>query len=403
MSYYTNALFSESFSEPEVLSHGLNCASMIDIPEHRSGWNYVKRLCVTHLHDPNGPILVDFVEKIWCWKEFSETKDIYYNNQNYVIRSKDLKMIDGKEYAVLSDDVAVYWNGQEWARSDQTHEYIDAADTYGVFTRPWVGMVHNPMNMPKWFDYGNSPQELVKKPDFQKSMKHCLGMIVFSESLKHQLTEIMPGVPIHVLTHPTEPVGTRWKLSKKTWFPLCRVLQPGTHKKRLVQVGYWLRKLTSIWEVQVPDGWTKHWINRAEHGFRCLEKEIYHEQKGKRLTTYVEIMSLSDKEYDTFLSESVMFIDLYDSSCNNTILEAIVRHVPIVARRLPATEEYLGSDYSLFFDSLEIVPLLLSPERLARAHHQLKALEESGRFYGERFVEDMQSVVKTLESHHSVN
>lgn len=404
MSYYSNTLYVETDITTNMLSdntqrNGLNCASMIDIPEHRSGWNYVKRLCVDHVHDASGPIMVDFVEKMWCWKDETATeKDIYYDNRSYVIPAKDVKMMDGKEYAVLNENTAVYWNGEEWVLSDRTYIEVVTADTYGVFTQPWVGIVHNPVNMPHWFDYGNSPQELVKKPNFQKSMAYCKGLIVFSEDLKRKLATLEGHVPIHVLTHPTEPVGVRWNPTsirrKGLLGPLCWVLKQSQPRKRLVQVGYWLRKLTSIWEVSVPDGWTKYWINRAEHGLRCLEKEIYHEQKALQVCCgqEVKLLRLSNLEYDEFLRDSVMFIDLYDSSCNNTILEAIVRHVPIVTRRLPATEEYLGTDYVLFFDSLETVPSLLSPERLLEAHNQLKMLEASGRFYGERFIQDLRAL-----------
>jgi hypothetical protein len=325
------------------------------------------------------------------------------NSTNHDVPTENVKMIQGKEYAVLDDTTSVYWNGSAWVASDLRHETVVAADTYGVFTVPWVGIVHNPMNMPKWFDYCNSPQELWKRPNFQKSLKHCLGLIVFSEDLKHKLKKLSPDVPIEAITHPTELTGQRWIPPQrvqpsqdfscgnlKLWF---RMFKKGFHKRRLVQVGYWLRRLTSIWEVEVPWTWTKYWINRAEHGFTCLEKEIFYEKRVKQVIHgSVETLSLSNSEYDRFLSRSVMFIDLYDSSCNNTIVEAIVRHVPIVVRRLPATVEYLGEDYCLFFDSLDEVHDLLHDERVFHAHTQLKMLEESGKFYGERFVSSMREL-----------
>lgn len=439
MSFYTSALYAESASsyddQPDNKRSGLfNCESMLDIPEHRSGWNYVKRLCTKHLHDPQGPVLVDFVEKIWCWKEtntFGE-KDIYFAGRSFMVPVEEIKMIEGQEYVVLQVDgldIVVFWNGTEWARSERVRpEKVRSADTYGVFTTPWVGIIHNPMGMPAWFDYSNSPQELIKKRDFLKSLPYCQGLLVFSEDLKQNLLSVMEWpCPIEVVLHPTEPTGKRWKPpppktisydrsfetrsdSKKhaAWLNLCLhfvtklfskhktnpVVKTVPREYRLVQVGYWLRRLTSIWEVQLPPHWNKYWINRADHGFTCLEKEIYHEHRGKQVTqNVVKTIQLSNDDYDRFLSESVMFIDLYDSSCNNTILEAIVRHVPIVARRLPATVEYLGEDYCLLFDSLdEIHDMLSSDDRILRAHEQLKRLEQSGRYYGEYFLNSMKKV-----------
>lgn len=394
MSFYTNELYHEGHQKPESVNQDkgiLDCSSMLDIPEHRSGWNYVKRLCNVYLHDPSAPILVDFVEKIWCWKDFSlKEKDIYYDNESYVVPVEHVKMINGKEYALLNETTAVFWNGQEWAKSDLDVNIVRAADVYGIFTTPWVGMIHNPVDMPVWFDYCNSPQELLRKELFQKSLQFCRGLIVFSEDLKEKLLK-MGGWPceIDVVTHPTEPTMVRWKRS-----PFTNCL--GLTRNRLVQVGYWLRRLSSIWEVQVPNKkWKKYWINRAEHGFACLEKEIYHENLVKTIICNkdrVNVLSLSNDAYDDFLSKSVMFVDLYDSSCNNTIIEAIVRHVPIVVRRLKSTEEYLGKDYCLFFDCLEEVPELLVPERIQHAHEQLKALEMSGNFYGDHFVRQMRQL-----------
>ena len=395
MSFYTNTLYQESSGGQEPSNnHGiLDCSSMLDIPEHRSGWNYVKRLCNVYLHDPSGPILVDFVEKIWCWKDFSlKEKDIYYENESYVVPVENVKMINGKEYALLNETLAVFWNGQEWVRSDLDTDLVRAADVYGIFTTPWVGMIHNPVDMPVWFDYCNSPQELLRKELFQKSLQFCRGLIVFSEDLKQKLLS-MGGWPceIDVVTHPTEPTPVRWKRSP---FNCLGTFQ---QRNRLVQVGYWLRRLSSIWEVEVPrKQWKKYWINRAEHGFTCLEKEIYNENTIRKIIcnkTRVQVLSLSNAAYDDFLSKSVMFVDLYDSSCNNTIIEAIVRHVPIVVRRLKSTEEYLGKDYCLFFDSLEEVPELLnSPERIQRAHEQLRDLEQSGCYYGDHFVRQMRQL-----------
>lgn len=412
MSFYSNVLYSEakpegpSEAKPEGLPAkatqrivGLNCDSMLSIPEHRSGWNYVKKLCETHLHDPHGPILVDFVEKIWCWKpESSSDKDIFFDGHNYIVPSDQVKMIQGKEYAVVNNQ-SVYWNGEQWTASSLSPRTVASADTYGVFTTPWVGMIHNPTNMPTWFDFMNSPQALIQKRNFQKSLPYCKGMIVFSENLRQNLLNLTPWpCPIYAITHPTEPVlGPTWKLGNTPCLPLRCLQLFHKPKYRLVQVGYWLRRLTSIWEVRVPSNWEKYWINRADHGYVCLEKEIFHEHKGKSVTqNTVHTLQLSNDEYDTFLSRSVMFIDLYDSSCNNTIIEAIVRHVPIVTRRLPSTEEYLGKDYTLFFDSLDTVEQLLTPERLHRAHNQLRELEQSGRFYGAQFVKSMCEVTKKI-------
>jgi len=376
---------------------GLNCDNMLSIPEHRSGWNHVKDLCMRHLHKTGGYYLVDFVESIWGWKASSDPdalKDVYFANKTHYVTRDHVKFLRGTEYVRLTDRTVVYWNGLEWVESaDVEPEEVDRASPFGIIQEPWVGIVHNPTRMPKWFDFVNSPQELVKNVDMQRSLQYCRGLIVFSEYLKQELLSL-GGWPceIHVVYHPTEPCEVKFSSRSLLLFSAC---VRHVHKHRLVQVGYWLRRLSSIWEVDVPNGWTKHWINRAEHGFRCLEAELYNEHLVEKivLNPDVKVHSLSDADFDRFLGRSIMFIDLYDSSCNNTIIEAIVRHIPIVTRRLPATVEYLGEDYCLFFDTLDEIPDLLDDENvIMRAHAQLRSLERSGRYYADHFVTMMKGL-----------
>lgn len=382
-------------------SPGLDCSAMMAVPDHRSGWNYVNTLLST-IHNPNGYILVDFVEKIWCWNKLSpnEQKGVFFEDTPYYVNPEEIRMIHGIEYVVLhhkNEDIAVFWSGDAWEKSALSVDVVRKADQYGVFKTPWVGIIHNPTNMPKWFDYENSPQALVQNENFNKSLAFCKGIIVFSEYLKQELLK-MGGWPctIHVLYHPTEPCVLKWQ-NKLT----CNLLRR-TCATRLVQIGYWLRKMTSIWEVNVPRRWKKYWVNRAQYGFKCLEKEIVNDQKLLSILqneSKVEVKQLTNEEYDEFLTQSVAFLDLYDSSCNNVIIECITRHVPIIVKRIPATIEYLGKDYCLFFDNLDDVYALLdNPELIQKAHEQLVALEESGRYYGEYFISEIQKLPFMTES-----
>lgn len=376
-------------------SPGLDCSAMMAVPEHRSGWNYVNSL-LKDLHDPNGYVLVDFVEKIWCWNKIpsNEMKGVFFE-KSYYVHPDDVRMINGMEYVIVEpeagQEMALYWAGDEWVKSELSIEDVRRADRYGVFTVPWVGIIHNPTNMPKWFDYDNSPQVLVQNEKFNKSLAYCKGLIVFSEYLKNELLKL-GGWPcsISVLYHPTEPCALKWQDKF-----VCKIIKRlNVHK--LVQIGYWLRKMTSIWEVEVPRKWKKYWVNRADYGFKCLEKEIVNDNKLLTMLQHgskVEIKQLSNDAYDEFLSDSVVFLDLYDSSCNNVIIECIVRHVPIVVKRIPATVEYLGENYCLFFDHLdEVYDMLNNQQLIQRAYEQLHDLEESNKFYGNHFV----SCVKRL-------
>ena len=98
---------------------------------------------------------------------------------------------------------------------------------------------------------------------------------------------------------------------------------------------------------------------------------------------------LSNEEYDNFVCNSVVLLDLWDTSANNTILECIQREVPIVVRNHPAVREYLGEDYPLLFNDLSDVYYLLSPSYLEQASLHLKALKESNKFTLSSFVKNL--------------
>lgn len=88
--------------------------------------------------------------------------------------------------------------------------------------------------------------------------------------------------------------------------------------------------------------------------------------------------NISNDQYDDLLSYNIVFINLIDASAVNTILECIVRNTPILVNRLPATVEYLGSNYPLFYDDLDDINLLVSNRtNIKNAWKYLKNMDKS--------------------------
>lgn len=368
---------------------GIDVGVLTHLPEHRSGWNYVTE-CFKEIHTDGGYKLVDFVEKPWGWnaKEEGKMKDVYFQNERYYINPEEIKQINGIEYVLIDkNDVGVlYWNGDEWMQSGLINrEQVKDAVSFGIMKEYWVGIIHNPPNIPEWLGVCNRPNSFVLREDFQYSLETCRGIYVFSEYLKDELLKIGGWpCPIDVIVHPVEKIMRKW--------------DPQHYETKLVQIGYWLRRLSSIWEVKTVDfqidvfgccsrqNWKKYWINRAEYGWVCFNRQVYEEKKLKSIIENdVIVDSLSNDEYDELLSCCVIFVDLYDSSINNTVLEAITRHTPIVINNIAPIVECLGSDYPLLYDNLDEVKNILTPERILAAHCHLKKLEESNRFYKENF------------------
>ena len=83
-----------------------------------------------------------------------------------------------------------------------------------------------------------------------------------------------------------------------------------------------------------------------------LEIKTY---KIKNISLKNVVMKYTDtiEEYDDLLTNNIVFVDLFDASANNTVLECIVRRTPIIINNIGAVSEYLGKDYPLYFENLE--------------------------------------------------
>jgi hypothetical protein len=86
---------------------------------------------------------------------------------------------------------------------------------------------------------------------------------------------------------------------------------------------------------------------------------------------------LSDRQYDEILQTSLVFTDFGDSSCNNVVVECIMRHTPIMIPNHPAVKEYLGESYPLYFDTVEeIEQKIHNMDLIAEAHYYLQKMDK---------------------------
>jgi len=267
------------FHYPQKLKFNLSLLS--NFGEHRSGWSYAIN-SLKCLQNDSGILVEPFVENDFCW----------------------------------------------WLKKP--------------FKKPWIGFVHNPQNMPKWFKYNQSPQALFSSKLWKESLESCKGLFCLSQYHKLWLQEQMGfDIPIASLIHPTETPNI--KFSMQRFLANC--------DRKIVQVGWWLRKLHSIYYLPV---------NRLRKSMLKLNKYYINEMFEMERKEFnirpnlndVEIIDrLPEAEYDELLSKNIVYLDLYDSSANNAIIECIVRNTPVLVNPLPAVIEYLGKDYPLYFNS----------------------------------------------------
>jgi hypothetical protein len=239
----------------------------------------------------------------------------------------------------------------------------------------WAGIIHLTPNGPPYLE-GENIALLFSNEHFLKSLDTCFAFFTLSpyitNYMKGEFEKIQRHVNIMTLKHP---------VVQENIIPFSFENFQNNSEKILIQIGQQYRKMSSIYQLSVPENYSKMWLTGTK-AFPRIQHIIKREQVylNKYITTqmynsvklhYTETYA----EYDEYLSKNIVFIDLFDAAANNTILECIVRKTPIVVNKIPGVVDYLGEGYPLYFSDLEDVPALLSEEKLLEAHEYLKRME----------------------------
>ena len=240
-----------------------------------------------------------------------------------------------------------------------------------VYKTPWIGVLHNPHNMPEWFSYSTAPQQLLTNKAFQKSLKKCKGLYAMSEYHADWMRQVF-DVPVESLYHPVVDRGEPFDIKAYTL----------NHNKLLINVGWWLRKLTSIDRVDLPSDQKLRLIpyRQGSRAVKTIDMYRAHEESLEPITSTDLIAPtaycIPNDEYDELFTQNVIFVDYWDSSANNTVTECIARGTPLIVNKHPAVVEYLGEDYPLYFENLDQVPQMFkSISLISQAHKHLNKRE----------------------------
>jgi len=260
-----------------------------DYGKHRSGWAYAIS-SLEPLHNPEGVLLDSFIERTFVW------------------------------------------------HPEGVRPHLE----------PWIGFIHIPPIVPKWFGGNASNQSVFSTSAWKESLPYCKGLFTLSAYHKKQL-ETQLDIPINNLLHPTEDTPLKWDWNKFR----------KNKEKKVIQIGYWLRKLLAIYALEAPGDYQKCFIRKENVNLDNLlgkekEKSEYKDLINERTWNSVKPVSfLSNNDYDQLLTESIVFMDLYDASANNSIIECIVRNTPILINPIEPVVEYLGKDYPFYFNNLQ--------------------------------------------------
>ena len=259
--------------------------------------------------------------------------------------------------------------------------FFDMLERYFIWekdyecNREWIGIVHCTQYTPDYLDIVNI-QQLFYNEKFFEALKKCVLIISLSKYVGDFLTKEFNRrniyVKIIVIKHPVDANNIIMfdyeKYSKN-------------NNKLIIQIGQQLRKMTSIYLLKNTNKHKKVWLTGTRNFLKCetlLEKElIFLNIEKQKLKKDVEMKYIGVDEFDILLSKNIIFIDLFDASANNTILECIIRNTPIIVNKLPAVVEYLGEEYPLYFNKIEDVEnIIINKNLIKSAHEYLKKMDK---------------------------
>jgi len=258
-----------------------------------------------------------------------------------------------------------------------------------IIHESWIGFVHNVPTHPAiigrlYGDFHNFDlNKLFQSKTWMQSKNNCKGIFCLS---KHNANFVKKHFSkVDVVYHPTEIPKKQfsWSLFKNN------------SKKRIAMIGHWMRDFQGMFDLKSP--YQKTIVKTPEDTFRY---ERINENFD--INDTVDFMEyLPNKEYDNFLSENIVFLKLFDSSANNSIVECMARSTPVLVNRLPAIEEYLGKEYPLFYDNLqEAEGLLADEENIKKAKHYLDQPFLKERINSSNFLNTVKnsSILKALRT-----
>lgn len=232
----------------------------------------------------------------------------------------------------------------------------------------WIGFLHNPVGIPRWHEYYSAPAVMFELPEWLASRDNCAGIITLSEDLAAWV-RLSIRAPVLAVVHPTETPALRFTFDEYR----------ANRNPLLLQVGFWLRRFTSIYKIH-PTRLTRAILNPVADTAvleRAIQLEIRSSRKKIDRSEVLVVPFAADNEYDLLLSRNVVFLDLFDCAAVNVLIECIVRDTPVLVRDLPATREYLGDRYPLFFRNLsEAESKVNDTARIQAAHDYLRALDK---------------------------
>jgi hypothetical protein len=239
-----------------------------------------------------------------------------------------------------------------------------------TYNYPWIGILHNPINIPKWFNYNQSLYTLCKKDNFIKSLQYCKKIYVLSkylaDKLKNNKVIKKYNIKVDYFYHPSEIPNIKFNFEKFI----------KNKEKKILQIGWWLRELHMIYILPVIKNYTKHILCCGRDRFKYFlnrEKKFINKKINYFRSNVNYMTFINNSKYDELLSCNIIFLYLYDTSANNIVIECISRNTPILVNKVGGIVEYLGEEYPFYYNTIEeACDKLINYDLIKKTHEYLK-------------------------------
>tara|TARA_B110000208_G_C11722387_1_gene413297 strand:- start:1 stop:978 length:978 start_codon:yes stop_codon:yes gene_type:complete len=302
--------------------------------------------------------------KFYLYGEDKENEYYHRSGMNYIKNIINENIIDNNSDILFipNIDKSILWSYDNYINNIKNPE-----------KNKWIGILH--ITNTKLIFNPNIKLDIIellddKNSNFYKCYKNCKGIYVFSNYLKIILDNYFfknnINIKINILHHPIDFNVKQFNYENFL----------NNNNKKLIQIGQQLRVYSHIYRINTD--YEKIWLPGIS---TILAKKLLKKERDyfnlNIDTESIKRLKLNNDEYDEILIKNIVTINLYDSSANNTLIECIVRNVPIIINKCEAVVEYLGEYYPLYFNTINDIENILKDNILIyKGYDYLRRLDK---------------------------
>ena len=243
-----------------------------------------------------------------------------------------------------------------------------------IINKDFYVVIHETINILKNVGYQYNIDSILTNEYFLNSINYCKGIITFSNYAKEKIRSYNYNIPILKIKHPV-------LLDNIIYFDINKI--NFNNNTKIVLLGSQLRSIYNLYtfntkkEKYMLPGTKKYLDRKIQHIQQELQK--YNITYNSNIIKFKYFDSFND--FDKFITNNIIIIDLVDANANNSVVECIIRNIPFFVNKIKPIIEYLGKDYPMYFKNKEDLEIINDNKKLKelfiKTNNYLKNLNKS--------------------------